>query len=267
MDTIKNFLVEKPLYVKIKENLPEYSSELYPNLLLMDCSICKANRPFHFQQKGVRIPSPSSEKPRLKNGVYFLEYKCSGCLNKRFSFWIEVNTDQGWMRKVGQIPPWNKTLDKNLEKLLYAQQDYYKKGLICESQGYGIDAYAYYRRIVEDVVDNLLNYIEDIIEPVEKERYSNALKEVKKTIVAKEKIALVKDLLPSVLRPEGFNPLSILYSSLSDGIHNESDEKCLELAQHIREVLVFLTTQIAIHRESSKVFTESMRKILDRKNT
>lgn len=285
MDKFIKFIEEKPLYFKLTEGLPEKNSQIYPGKIEFYCSVCKTTRPFHKPGYGkrIRIPRQSSgnedgldEESRvfieriihsLKSGIYELKYDCSGCFKEEFQCWLEVNANEGWIRKVGQVPPWSKNPNKNLAKLLSAHQEYYKKGLACESQNYGIGAYAYYRRIIEEIINDLLNSIEDLIEPSERERYSIALKEVRKTIVAKEKIALVKDLLPAILRPEGFNPLSILHSSLSDGIHNDSDEKCLELAQHIREVLIFLTTQIAIPRESSKVFTESMRKILDRKNT
>jgi hypothetical protein len=282
-ERFKSFLVEKPLYVKITKELPEHNYQLYPDMLLMDCSICKSTRPFHKPKYRKGIPwmgsiktsipkgdtssiNTDSESPSLKAGVCAVEYSCTGCETEEFWCWLEINANDNWIRKIGQVPPWSKKLDKNLEKFIDSQKDYFRKGLICESQGYGIGAYAYYRRIVENVIDDLLNSIETLIEPLEKEKYSVALEEVKKTIVAKEKIALIKDLLPPVLRPEGLNPLSILHSSLSDGIHNELDEKCLEFAQHIREVLVFLTNQITIHNESSKVFTESMRKILERKN-
>jgi hypothetical protein len=286
MEEFINFIEQKPLYFRLTEGIPAKQSEIYPDKIEFYCSVCKTNRPFHKpgygkgkryvgQESGVdrdardeAIRSVFSEVINsLFSGIYELKYDCSGCFQEQFLCWIEVNTSEKWIRKVGQVPPWSKNPDSNLTKLISSHRDYYRKGLACESHSYGIGAYSYYRRIVEEVIDDLLNSIEDLIEPSEKETYSNALNEVKNTIVAKEKIALVKDLLPSVLRPEDLNPLSILHSSLSDGIHNESDEKCLESAQHIREVLEFLTTQIEIHRESSKVFTESMRKILDRKNT
>lgn len=287
MDIFTKFIEEKPLYFKLTEGIPEKISQIYPDKIEFYCSVCKTNRPFHKPgyRKGIKFPRQKSAKEAddgldkearaffesvihsLTSGIYELKYDCSGCFKEEFRCWLEVKANEGWIRKVGQVPPWGKNPDRNLAKLLSSHQEYYKKGLICESQSYGIGAYTYYRRIIEEIINDLLSSIEDLIEPSEKERYSSALKEIQKTIVAKEKIALVKDLLPTVLRPRGFNPLSILHSSLSDGIHNESDEKCLELAQHIREVLVFLSTQIAIHRESSKVFTESMRKILERKNT
>lgn len=283
METIELFLIEKPLYVKLIQGLPEYNYQLYPEMLLMNCSICKDKRPFHKPgyRKGIPWIGQTSaknpenyissvhsnpEQPPLRSGIYTVEYICTGCDKEHFWCWLETNTQEKWIRKIGQVPPWSKNSDKNLEKLIDSYKDLYRKGLICESQGYGIGAYAYYRRIVENTIDELLELITDLIEPAEKEKYLKALAEVKKTFVAKEKIDLVKDLLPSLLRPQGYNPLSILHSGLSDGIHNESDEKCLEFAQYIREVLVFLTSQIAIHRESTKIFTDSMKKILERKN-
>jgi hypothetical protein len=140
------------------------------------------------------------------------------------------------------------------------------QGLACESHGYGIGANAYYRRIVEEIIDELLESITELIDPHEKSKYLEAIEETKKTIVAQEKIALVKDLPPAILRPEGMNPLSILHSSLSEGLHERTDEECLEAAKHIREILIFLVNQIALHRESSRRFTASMRKLLERKN-
>ena len=49
------------------------------------------------------------------------------------------------------------------------------KGLVSESQGYGIGAFAYYRRIVEEIIDEMLKQIGDLISGVDKERYAAAL--------------------------------------------------------------------------------------------
>jgi hypothetical protein len=88
----------------------------------------------------------------------------------------------------------------------------------------------------------------------------------KNTRVTQEKIELVKDLLPDILRPDGLNPLGVLHSKLSEGLHAESDEECLEVAHSIREIMTFLINQVIKSKESSKAFTESMRKILDKKS-
>ena len=92
------------------------------------------------------------------------------------------------------------------------------------------------------------------------------LRKQKKTIVAKEKIALVKDLLPASLRTNGINPLNILHDTLSEGIHTKTEEECLEIASTIRETWVYLVNQVIQTKESSKQFTDSMRKLLAKKS-
>jgi len=65
-----------------------------------------------------------------------------------------------------------------------------------------------------------------------------------KTRVTQEKIDLVKDLLPTILRPGGMNPLGVLHSELSEGLHAETDANCLENVSHARDILTFLINQI-----------------------
>lgn len=307
-DDMKAFIEEQPLYTRTAIAL--YTDRPYPDVIELECSMCKAIRPFHKSlPKGLGTPpgprgpgivgtpyvaqssggpAPHSESsstqdnttsaprsdlnstqkdttPARANEVHSLHYICTGCKTEQFQCWIEVNYNQGWIRKVGQIPPWSKVPEKQLTKLLSKHQSYYRKGMACESQSYGIGAYAYYRRIVEDIIDDLLESITDLIDPSEREKYLDNLKETKKTIVAQEKIALVKELLPPILRPNDMNPLSILHSALSEGIHVKTDEECLETAQHVREILIFLASEIAYHRESSKRFTDAMRKLLSKR--
>lgn len=64
--------------------------------------------------------------------------------------------------------------------MLGEREETFKKGLTCESQGYGIGAYAYYRRIVEEVIDELLDGIADLMSGEDKEKYMEALEEKKK---------------------------------------------------------------------------------------
>src|SRR5665647_904692 len=105
--------------------------------------------------------------------------------------------------KIGQFPAWEIAGEPNVEKLLGKHAGYYKKGQVCESQGYGIGAFGYYRRIVEEVIDELLDEISELISGDELAKYKEALVKTKATIVTAEKIELVKDLLPTILRPEG----------------------------------------------------------------
>jgi hypothetical protein len=62
------------------------------------------------------------------------------------------------------------------------------------------------------------------------------------------------------------NPLTQLHSALSEGLHAGSDEECLDLAETIRSILVYLVNQIMASRASRIQFSESMRKLLDKRN-
>lgn len=157
-------------------------------------------------------------------------------------------------------------MDKNLERTLGKHAKTFRKGLVCESQGYGIGAFSYYRRITEEIIDELLDSITDLIEIENKEKYKEALVKTKTTRVTQEKIDLVKDLLPSILKPNGMNPLGVLHSELSEGLHAEADDACLENASHVKSILTFLVNQIIQSKDSAKGFNESMKSILDKKS-
>lgn len=198
-------------------------------------------------------------------------YKCSACNKIGYTFFLEFivtkisedgRTYKGYVWKVGQTPAWEIDIDRNLERSLGVDAHLYKKGLVCESQSYGIGAYAYFRRITENVIDELLDSIITLIDSKEKQIYEKALEAVKKTKVTEEKIELVQDLLPISLQPNGFNPLKSLHSALSEGLHNKTDEECLELADTIKTILVYLLEEIRSRNDKARVFTTKMKLLL-----
>ncbi|UIN36282.1 hypothetical protein [Methylobacterium oryzae] len=192
-------------------------------------------------------------------------YVCNGCGKDLREFFLHFSDDRNKVTKIGQFPPRTIKSNVDVEKLLGEHPEYLRRGQICEEQSYGIAAFAYYRRIVEEVIDELLAKVSGLIDPAELATYQEALDRVKTTRVAAEKIDLVKDMLPSILRPDGINPLRALHEALSEGLHSQTDEECLELAEIVRDSLVFLATQINISTAASANFTSGMKKLLEKK--
>lgn len=255
------FLETYPLYRKFSTDIGYRLLCSIPKPpIRMHCHTCDCLQTFNMSNEYYQNYSYESS---CSGKVVRLVYLCSACKKYECFFLLQFADD--YVMKVGQCPPWEIVPDKNLSTLLGDHQDYYKKGLVCESQGYGIGAYAYYRRIIEEIIDSLLDSITDLIPESEKQKYLEAFNKTKKTIIAQKKIELVKDLLPEILRPDGMNPLNLLHSTLSEGLHAKTDEECLEIAESIREILVFLVNQILQTEESSKKFTTSMRKLLEKK--
>jgi hypothetical protein len=63
------------------------------------------------------------------------------------------------------------------------------------------------------------------------------LENAKKEHQFSKAVEAIKEAIPQRLLIAGQNPLTLLHSALSMGLHNQSDEKCLELAKDIRLIL------------------------------
>ncbi|AIS32365.1 hypothetical protein BRM9_1551 [Methanobacterium formicicum] len=260
----KDFLESYPLYKKfsinscpaILRNLPKPSIKLF-------CNVCRSEQTFSMINEWYSCYNNGNLQ--TEGIVTLIMYECVGCGEYHQYFVIKISDNKDYVMKVGQFPPWKINVKKELRPFLGKHLDTYQNGLVCESQGYGIGAYAYYRRIVEEIIDELLEGISDLIEDDKKEAYIDVLEQTKKSRVAKDKIEIVKDLLPSILRPNGMNPLSLLHSILSEGIHSLSEDECLERAGDVRNILEFLIKEIIRHQDTSKEFTKSMESLLSKK--
>jgi hypothetical protein len=258
------FLETFPLYRKFPTNIPATLDEVSKPRINMDCNVCGDVRTFAMVNEYWH-GKPYSNFPSRSESVA-AQYTCVSCTKFTRWFYIWIAEDRQSIVKIGQYPAWSVKPDQDISKMLGQHKNYLSRGLICESQSYGIAAFAYYRRITEEIIDALLDDIAAMISDEDRAAYSSALDEVKKTRVTAEKIDLVKDLLPPILRPSGMNPLALLHGILSEGLHAQSDEDCLELAVEVREILTFLATQVAAANASSRSFTERMKSLLDKRS-
>jgi hypothetical protein len=210
------FLEEFALYRKFACPLPGYLSKFEKPRINMNCTECDGTRTFaminqYYSEYGYEnVPSEGL--------IINPRYRCVSCGKFERHFSIKVSDDLDWIMKVGQFPSWEIAGDQNIEAMLGAHKSLLKKGLISESQGYGIGAFGYYRRIVEEIIDKLLTDVEGLLGDDDKKTYLVALANAKSTRITSEKIELVRDLMPPVLRPDGMNPLSLLHGVLSEGL-------------------------------------------------
>jgi hypothetical protein len=104
----------------------------------------------------------------------------------------------------------------------------------------GIGALTYYMRVVENqknrIFDEIIRVIGKTISPDEPviQELENAKKEPRFT----KAVQTIKQALPQSLFINGKNPLVLLRSALSQGVHDHTDDECLELASSIRIVLI-----------------------------
>lgn len=260
----KQFLETYSLYRPFDMRVPETLDDLSKPTIKMACSACGSDQTYvmineYYDGKGYTNYPSAGE-------VVQAVFLCAGCQKSKRTFYLHIHDDRNGVTKVGQYPAWDISGNRQVERLLGEHKSYLRRGLICESQGYGIAAFAYYRRIVEETIDKLLDEVTELLDGGDLERYREALALTKTTRVTSEKIDIIKDLIPPVLRPQGMNPLRTLHETLSEGLHARSDEECLSSAEVVRAVLTFLATQIAASAEAKKSFTSGMRALLDKKS-
>jgi hypothetical protein len=224
-----------------------------PKLISRPCERCKIQT---FWECG-------SNSMDIAEAFAIRTYKCRNCTNESVRFaiaWWRVGKSV-LFEKFGEYPKPEVSIPKILEeKLGKDDSSLYRRALISFNISHGIAAIAYARRVVENKVDVLLDLIVEATKLSGSENPHLAeVAKVKDSHQVDRKIELASILLPTHLRPGGHNPLTTLYSNLSDALHGKSDSECLTVFEEFRFVFEYLfrnlSTENAEAAEFAKKFT------------
>ena len=180
----------------------------------------------------------------------FVLYLCRNCGYdfKTFALRISLDEDErtGTAFKYGEEPQFGPPNTPRLISLFREDKDIFLKGRRAENQSMGIGAFAYYRRVIESQKNRLL---EKVVAVCALYKASPELLQELESAKAERQftkaIAAIKQGLPEVLLIGGQNPLTLLHDALSEGLHAETDEQCLELATDIRVVMAAFAERLS----------------------
>jgi hypothetical protein len=277
--TLKEFLEKYPPDVEIvvaqRASGPHkgggYPGHLFFRLLTpeldLHCEHCEGTRAFK---------NTDEYAGTLSSAVMFdeLNYECKNCkdgnkFRKRFCVAVIGEGPDGPVQKIGEYPAYNPVTSRKVFDLIGENhREMFLQGRRAELRGLGIGAFAYYRRIVDDQ-KNLI--IDQLVKVAKRLGTSNDVLELFASAKAEDQftnaIKKIKDTLPPALFISGHNPLTILYDILSDGIHDLPDEECLSHARTVRTLLIALADRISeISKDEAKV-QEAIGAFLNRKKT
>lgn len=221
-----------------------------PDLTLYcDDAYCEGMRAFEFKDGNHYISSKKNYTDA------FLVYRCKNCEKtlKHFAIYYFPTKSNGWFTgtgnayKFGELPPFGPRVPSRVFKLIGEEnRELFLLGRRAESQGMGIGAFTYYRRVVVNQKNRILEEVIKVGEKTNAEQHIiDVLKNAQEEQQFTKAMELVKDAIPPVLLVDGHNPLALLHSSLSIGLHGQTDKECLELATNIREVLAALAERAA----------------------
>jgi hypothetical protein len=204
----------------------------------------------------------------------FLHFSCRNCRRKGKTYACAVKTESkvpptGAATKLGETPPFGPNTPARVITLIGRDRELFLQGRRAENHAMGIGAFAYYRRVVENQKTRIIREIAKVAAKLGAK--SDVLKEFE--AAAKETqfstaIEQIKHGIPDVLLIDGqHNPLTLLHSALSEGLHANTDAECLEIAQAIRVVLTELADRISQALKKEAELTTAVSRLLNRKSS
>lgn len=253
---IKLFLEEAPLYTWAEFKKPNANrSSIWINAIDSFCEKCGIVRPFHDMRS--RGGGAGMAVKALSTGTSYFEFTCVTCRKERHEYLVEqiVSDKTIKVQKYGQLPRKHLERDDILQKFFSDDSDNYEKAVVCLSHGYGIAAFAYLRRIVENNTLKLIDLVMDDVKSSESNpKITESLTELRKESPMSDKIKIANEALPEYLMPDGLNPLGRLYQVLSEGVHSLSDEECLHRANIVKECLKYLISELSSRKKNRTKF-------------
>lgn len=258
---LKEFFENGPLYSRINLPFPNQNMLQFYHILNeieKYCEVCEISKPFHNTNKEEIAITVNKN---IKKSMSLVHFKCVTCKSSLKSYWLRTEIIEQdcltlLVSKIGEQPQNELPKSKELAKFFKEDKDEYNKAVICLAHGYGVAAFAYMRRIVENNIDNLLSLISEIVDT--ESSIANSISGIKTTSPMSEKIKIVNKAMPDHLKPDGFNPLGQIYALLSEGVHSLPDEECLDKAKDLQFCLEFLISELASHKENKEKFKQRL---------
>lgn len=172
----------------------------------------------------------------------YLTYICRNCRKSYRTYSLgshkDAETDSWLVLKYGEVPAFGPPIPSQAFKLIGGERELFLMGRRSETQGMGIGAFVYYRRVIES---QKVRIFDELIRVISKISPNDAviaeLEAAKKETQFTKAVEVIKHALPQSLNINGYNPLTLLHSALSEGVHAHNDQECLELASSARTVL------------------------------
>lgn len=259
---INGWPLYSPLRLRFEPPLP--STPEMPTTILRDCTHCAATPTWY-----VHDPAGSGQRDKAYVGVgHVVAYTCSHCRSESVRVWFGLSEDRARnpdgtlggrtglvLRKFGQWPAMTIHPPKEVEAGLPDQaKELFNKALTSLSHGFGLGALAYFRRVVEDAISELLDLFATKAEAEGDSTAAANIRAAKASPRMEDRLKVASDALPASLRPGGVNPLAALYREYSRGLHGLSEEECLRVAQQLYFVLEYIFRNWRLQMEDAERF-------------
>jgi hypothetical protein len=169
------------------------------------------------------------------------------------------------VKKISEWPDFAPPTPARLQRLIQPDRDLFLKGRRAEIAGLGIGAFGYYRRIIEQQKNRLFDEVIRVAKHLGAQESDIAILEGAKNDTQFSKaVEMAKGAIPRSLFISGHNPLSLLHSALSEGLHARTDGECLAVANDIRLVLVEFAEQLGEAMKDRRELNDAVSRLMNR---
>ena len=249
-EKLREFLEEYPLYTEMILCNIQDINKLEVKIIELYCFKCEKETPFSV-----------SKKVQEDETGGIIEYKalCRRCDDVTCHIWVDVNEVLDIITKIGQSDISSAYKARDLNEMLGGDQRLFWKGYECEKMAFGLGAFVYYRRIIENNINKLLEMSRQLL-LLRNEDVSNINRAIKGTRMT-NKIKVASEAIPGIIKMHGDNPLKIIAGALGQNIHQGSDRDCLAKAKSIRLALEYIVNNISDEIRRREEYIKSVKQI------
>jgi len=251
------FVTDAPFYHVVEVNWPVPATVAVTHLpaeVAMPCDRCQA------EATNWELASGGSG---MSGQLHRARYDCRNCKESSVTIYYSCQTKEGktHFEKVGRVPKFQINPPKELGKALGQHRALYIQGKTLRHHNCGLGALVYFRRLVEETTDELLDLLKGTLEqlPGDHSEELKTIHEAKKAQPFQDKVKIAAKALPSHLRPGNQNPLGLLHDLLSYDIHQGTDEDAITVVDKMDKILEYLFTQLEAHTQKSKEFVKGLK--------
>jgi len=233
--------IDLPLYKELEINADVESSFATPGTIDLFCVDCGSYSPF----KRIIYSGDTQHHlhilPASKVSEKEIDLQCQRDQSHYYNFYFKVNN--GLLMKIGQYPSFADLEVHKISKYKsLLKKDYrdFSKAIGLFSHGIGSGSFVYLRRIFENLIEESkeLALQEDTLDI---DKYNQSRMD--------GKILILKDYLPTILVEN-----RQVYSILSKGIHELSEDECLDLFPTVELAIeLILDEKLAVKEKQNKV--------------
>lgn len=275
---IANALANYPLYRKLKlhgQVWKRWGDQLRfsgPHIISLYCRQPGCEKLMNWTEdedndsvsKDVRRTNPVSVLAHT--GFWKASYQCNNCQRSLVTYFLFVTLSEVdcEITKVGQWPPLSREPDP-VVSASWSETDLklYSDALTFRHANKGIGALPYLRRIIENHMHDVLRLIEEAhaLHPIA--NFDEAkLQAARKSHRFENKLDVARDYLPSTITPKGHaNPIGTLYGLISEGLHEKTEEECIDIFDNCRVAFEFVVRKLTEAKREDDSYIRSLNKL------